>query len=62
MADRAMGEYMSLATNDHKYVWAIVIDVVCYVKIILTNQKYALIVFSGQIIKLRGISTPKRVC
>ena len=35
----------------------------CYVKVILTNQKYALIVFSAQLIQLRGIFmfTLKRV-
>ena len=28
---------------------------VCYVKVILTNQKYALIIFSAKLITLRGI-------
>ena len=28
---------------------------ICYVKIIFTNQKYASIVFSAQLIKLHGI-------
>ena len=37
-------------------------DVVCYVTVILTNQKYPLNVFSPQLITLRGIFmlTPKR--
>ena len=38
-------------------------DVVCYIKIILTNHEYALIVFSSQLTKLCGIFmfTLKRV-
>ena len=36
-------------------------DVVCYVKVILTNQKYTLIIFSAQLITLRGIFTQCKI-